>query len=188
MKKILHTYPVERPGVICTAEPSTLLWVNRSKCLREVHWLDLTGKRPKPAEGKKIIHTQLGRIDDMCFIQNGNKQLLVAAKCDEGIFVYNTNTDTLEWKVVVAKRPEMKENMDVREITTDGHGHLFVSDGNNHCIHVYSLYGSYMKCLLKHDYTLYKPGAIRWCDKTSSLIAECYWKEKWSVKVINVQF
>ena len=141
----------------------------------------------KPAEGKKIIHTQLDRIDDMCFVQSGDKQLLVVAKCDEGIFAYNTNTDRLEWGVV-KKPPEMKESMDIGGITTDGNGHLFTSDCNNHCIHVYSVSdGSYIRCLLK-DYTLYKPKTIRWCEKTSSLIVACYWKENWSLKVINVQF
>ena len=61
-----------------------------------------------------MIHTQLDRIDDMCFIQNGNKQLSNCFEVyDEGIFAYNTDTDRLEWRVGVAKRPDMKENMDV---------------------------------------------------------------------------
>ena len=187
---ILYTRRVEPPGVICTATPSILLYVDESKTPREIHWLYLSCEPPKPAEGRKIVHTHLGRINDMCFVQDGDKQLLIITNYEEGLFAYNTNTDRLEWKVF--RNPYgMKENMDVRGITTDGNGRLFVSDGNNHCIHVYSLSdGSYMNCLLKDDHPLYKPGTILWCEKTASLIVACdfFWKEKYSVKVIKVEF
>ena len=77
MKKMLYNHPVEPPGVMCTVTPSILLWVNESKTPFEVHWLDLSGKEPKPVEGRPTIHTELGRIDDMCFVQDGDKQLLI---------------------------------------------------------------------------------------------------------------
>ena len=101
------------PGALVAATPSLLLCVDVSKTPRDVYWLDLSGKVPTPdafrqnkslnnhnniwksAVGKKIIHTQLDRIDDMCFLQNGDKQLLVVANYDEGIFVYNTDADRL---------------------------------------------------------------------------------------------
>ena len=105
---------MKQPGVMCTSTPSTLLYVDESKTPREIHWLDLSGKEPKPAPGRKSIHTELRLIKDMCFIQDGDKQLLVAAGENEGLFAYNANKDRLEWKVV-GKRRKMNENMDIEE-------------------------------------------------------------------------
>ena len=187
MKKILYTYPVTAPGVICAVAPSTLLCVDQSKSPEspfEVHWLDLSSKEPKPVEGRQTIHTELDRIDDMCFVQDGDKQLLIVTNY-KGFFAYNTDTDKLEWKVV--EKPN--QNIGIRAVTTDGRGHLFASDYNNHSIHVYSVSdGSYIRSLRGGDNALCKPEFIRWCKKTSSLIVACYSAGKWYLKFISVQF
>ena len=189
VKKILYTYPtypVTAPGVVCAVTPSTLLFVDQSKSPEspfEVHWLDLSGKEPKPVEGRQTIHTELDRIDDMCFVQDGDKQLLIVTNY-KGFFAYNTDTDKLEWKV---EKPSQYRG--IRTVTTDGHGHLFASDHNNHSILVYSVSdGSYIRSLRGGDNALCKPEFIRWCKKTSSLIVACYSAGKWYLKVINVQF
>ena len=73
--------------------------MDESKGPRDVHWLDLAESQPKPVTGKSVIHTQNKHINDMCFVQDGDKQLLVVAAADEGLFAYNTGNDEVEWKV-----------------------------------------------------------------------------------------
>ena len=194
LKKILksHTVAPHEPGVMCTgAAPSILLYVDESKTPREVHWLDLSGSKPKPAAGKCIIHTQQTEIYDMCFVDYGDKQLLIVAADDEGLFAYNTRTDKLEWKVV-GKQSEMEENMLVTGVATDGRGHLFVADDGNKCIRMFSVSDhSHVKCLVKGVETIGNPDFVRWCEKTSSLLCLYCRAGKWHIKghkVIKVQF
>ena len=93
-KKILCTHLVDPhgSGAICAGTPSTLLYEDTSKSPREVHCLDLSGAEPKPAAGKRVIHTELDNITDMCVVQDGNEQMLIVAHMN-GVFAYNTETD-----------------------------------------------------------------------------------------------
>ena len=79
-----------KPGVMCAATPPILLYVDASKSPRDVHWLDLSESQPKPAAGKRVIHAQQDIFRDMSFTMNGNKQLLLVAGGDGGLFAYDT--------------------------------------------------------------------------------------------------
>ena len=56
LSQIIHSYSTDglRPEALCAASPSTLLFVDRSKLLGEVHWLDCSGTEPK-LTGKKLV-------------------------------------------------------------------------------------------------------------------------------------
>ena len=192
MKKTLFNLSMVTPEVICsTPTPSTLLCTvtdGWSPC--EVHWLDLSGEKPKAAAGKQVINTDVENVVDMCFVQDGYKQLVILANSEKGLFAYNAKTNKQEWKWD-GKFSGMKKNIDIRGITTDGRGHLFVSDRNNQCIYVLSpLDGACICCLLNDDDIdlLGNPGIIRWCEKTSSLAVACEIGETWYFKVIDVEF
>ena len=146
----------------------------------EVHWLDLSESQPKPAEGKSVIHTLHSEIYDMCFAQAEDKQLLIVAVDEEGVFAYNTDTDKLEWKV--------DENIHAAGVTTDGRGRLFVADYDNQCIHLLRTSGQiYVKFWMKFPDSLGYPARIHWCQQTLSLIVACWSNGNWILNAINVQ-
>ena len=183
-----HFVAPHKPGRMCTAlTPSTLLYSDMSKSPREIHCLDLSGSEPQPAAGKPVIHTKQNRIRDICYVKDGDKQLLVVAAKQEGIHAYNTITDRLEWSAN-GKLPGMGKEMSATGVTTDGRGHLFVADynGGNICIQMFSTAGQYLGCLIK-DEDLGSPARIQWCDETSSILAAFHKNSKWNLNVIHVQ-
>ena len=95
LNRILHIHSVvpHRPMRLCTTTASTLLYEDWTKSTREVHWLDVSDAQPKPVAGKGVITTQLCKMYDMCAIQDGDKQLLVAAAGEDGLFAYNIKVD-----------------------------------------------------------------------------------------------
>ena len=177
------------PSILYAVSPSTLLYVDGSKSRFEVNWLDLSESPPKPAAGKRVIHTKLEFILDMCCTQDGDEHLLVVA-AGNGLFAYNTNTGKLEWKVD-RKPPGMEKRMECIGVTTDNRDHLFVCDwkNGNSCIHlIRASDGQYLGCLMKHEKELGAPGCIHWCEKSSSLITLSDFKNRWHINVIGVQF
>ena len=184
--KPLYTHVVapHEPVMLCAAKSSALLYVDWSKIPFEVQWWDLSDAQPKPAAGKRVIHTQQRNIRDMCYVQNGGKELLIIAAGREGVFAYSTLLDKLEWKVD-GTLPEMKKDIAAYGVATDGHSHLFVADYDNHCIQMFSASdGSYLRCLVvKGTKSLGQPDKIRWCEKSSFLLSICWWKGKWHLKM-----
>ena len=174
-KKILHAHSVapRTPTILDKIASSTLLYVDGSKKPFEVYQLDLSESNSKSAAEKPIIHTQQSEIYDMCFVQDGDKHLLVVATGDAGLFAYNTKTDKLEWEVN-QKLTGMKQVPCATGVTTDGRGHLFVGDRGNGCIQMFSASdGQYLGHLMKGAETISDPGRIYWSVETSSLVAAC---------------
>ena len=187
LDSVIYTHSVAPhwPRRMCTgATPSTLMYVERST----VHCLDLSGSEPKPAAGKPVTHTKQKLIYDTCCMKDGDKQLLVVAAGDEGIYAYNMGTDELEWSAK-GKLPGMEKAMDAFGVTMDGRGHLFVADYNkgNSCIQMFSTAGRYLGCLIK-DEELGSPGRVKWCDRTSSILAAFKKNGKWNFHVIRIQY
>ena len=183
-------YPVKprSPGALCKATPHTLLYVDESKKPREVHWLDFSGSKPKPAAEKSVIHTEQAEIRDMCFSQSGDKQLLAVAGGDGGLFAYNTETDKLEWKADKAAHG-MEHDMNAWGVSTDGYNHLFVADYRNQCIQMFSVSdGQYLRCLVKDTKSLDGLRRIRWYEPTSSLVCTSRSNEKWYLIDIHVEY
>ena len=121
----------------------------------EVYRLDLSESKPKLAAEKQVIHTQQTFIGDICFVHYGDKQLLVVAARDAGLFAYNAGTDKLEWKVE-GKVTGMERALDALGVTTNGRGHLFVADDK--CIHMFSTSeGQYLGRLIKRCGNTWQP-------------------------------
>ena len=168
------------PVMLCTATPSSLLYADWSKMPFEVHWLDMSDTQPKPAAEISAIHTQHSEMYDMCLVQDGDKQVLVAALGHDGVVAYNLEQDKLEWKV--------DDNVGAAGVTTGGRGHLFIADYDHQSIHLLRI--SVHIChrfWIKFPESLGYPAKIRWCEQTSSLIAACWSNGKWLLNVINVQ-
>ena len=191
---ILYTHSVapHKPGELGSITPSTLLYVNETGYNSEIYYLYLKELHTKLIVKGKVIHTEEEYILDMCF--DADKQLMVAiaiysgSSSDNQLSTYNTETGKREWNFY-GKLPEMEEDTNPCSATTNGHGHLFVSDSNNKCIQMFRvLDGGYLGCLVKDDERLGCPDYIRWCEKVSSLVVACRLKETCHLNVINVKF
>ena len=188
--KILHSHSVapHTPTKLDTIAASTLIYLDVSKEPTEVHWLDLNESKPKPAAGKCVIHTQVNITDDICFVQYGDKHLLVVAARKAGLFAYNTDTNKLEWKVV-GKVSGMEQAVLATGATTDGRGTLFMGDRGNECIQMFSASdGQYLGRLIKDVETIGNPRRVHWSPETSSLAAACLLQGKWQLQFINIQY
>ena len=187
--KILYSHSVasHTPTTLETIASSTLLYVDGSKAPFKVYRLDLSESKPKLAPEKQVIPTQQTFVEDMCFVHYGDKQLQVVAARGAGLFAYNAETNKLEWKVN-GKVTGMEEAVDVRGITTDGRGHLFVADYKNECIYMFSTSeGQYLGRLMKGVETYGNPGRVYWSPETSTLVAACLLQDKWHLQLITIQ-
>ena len=125
----------------------------------------------------------------MCYSQDGDEKLLVLA-ARNSLLAYNTNTGKLEWERD-RKPQDMEKSIDFHGVATDGRGHLFVCDwmDGNKCIHLFRASdGQHLVCLVKDEEEISAPGRIHWCEKSSSLITACYFKDDWHINVISVQY
>ena len=187
---LTHSVAPHNPEALYAVTPSTLLYTDSSKSPRDIHWLDLSELQPKPAAGKRVIHTKQHKIYDMCCTQDGDEQLLVVTARHDGLFAYNTITGKLEWKVD-GKLPGMEKDIDCIGVTMDKNGHLFVCDysNGNKCIHLFRASdGQYLGCLIKDEKELGAPALIHWCENTSSLITVCCCNGEFYINAISVQF
>ena len=151
--------------------------------------LDLSESKPKPASGKGIIHTQLDDMFDICFVQDGDKQLLVVAAFEAGLFAYNIKRRKLEWKVD-GKVDGMEQVLDADGVTTDESGHLLVADSGNECIQMFSASdGQYLGFLMKGVEIIGDPIRVHWSTETSSVLAACSLQDtfSWHLQFINIQ-
>ena len=188
--KILRSHSVapHKPTQLDRNAASTLIYSDESTKNIDVHWLDFTGSNPKPPAGKVVIGTELHFIDDICFVQYGDKQLLAVAARKAGLFVYNIRKDKLEWKVD-GKVCGMERALRANGVTTDGRGNLFVADRGNECIQMFSASdGQYLGRLMKGVETIGGPFSVQWSAETSSLVAACYLNAEWHLQVINIQY
>ena len=124
----------------------------------------------------------------MSFSKDGDKQLLLVAGGDGGLFAYDTETDKLVWKVE-EKLPGMKYKFNAFGVATDGRGHLFVTDfanphkDGNGCLQMFSVAdGQYLGCLMKDKEYLGNPLRIFWCEENVIFIGCCFIERKISLQ------
>ena len=125
----------------------------------------------------------------MCYVQNEDHRLIVTTsgvtnsvakyyvrdttlkRISNEIRAYCIDTGKLKWIVRGKLLGEAAQELCAESIATDGRIHLLMCDTNNSCMHMFSVNGKYMGVLLREgQYNLGKPGIIRWCDSSSSLI------------------
>ena len=174
LNEIVFNHSVEPhvPGPMFTSSPTTLLYEDLSNYPLVVRWLDCSASPPKPASGKNTTSTQQIQVWDMCFVRGrGDKELLITTRGPEGgIYGYDTDTDKLDW-IVKGTLPGVSKNVTADAVTTDGHGHLFVCDTSNACVHMLSVNGSYLGTPLKAgEQDFGGPWRIRWLENSSSLV------------------
>ena len=148
-----------KPGALSTTFPSTLLFSDRSKLSHNVYWLDCSGNEPK-LDGK-YINIILNYVDDICYIPDEKKPLLVATdKLLSSVQAYNAVNNNLEWSTQVRGY----------SITTDGQQLLVCNRDDG--IRMLSLSGgeSLGHLIRKGDRGLGMPYWVCWSDKISSLI------------------
>ena len=169
-----------------SSSSSILLYEDVAKLPHEVRWLDCSASSPKSVQGRGITHTQQNFIQDMCCVDIGDKELLITTKgFGGGVYAYNTKTDKMEWSVE-GKLPGIEKNVRPVGVTSDGHGHLFVSDNENKCIHMFATDGGYMGALLREEVqTLSQLAGIRWSNKFSSLLVVHMVNERYSISAIR---
>ena len=187
LNKILHTHSVaqKHSGILYQVSPSVLLYICGTAVKPEIHWLDCSTIPPKEDCQKNIIVLAENMFRNMCFVEeeiNRKCLLIVAPRGPQGIHAYNMETNSLQWKKEI-------EGMARAGVAPDGHGHLFVCDGDNGCIHMLSVSdGHYMGCLIKQgDQGLGVPLWSVWSDEMSSLIITYREGNKLLISVVKVQ-
>ena len=184
-----HSVAPHKPEILTTIGASTLIYGHGSKKLIEVRWLDLSESKPKLAAGKSVILTQLGKMFDICFVEDGDKQLLVVAAFEAGLFAYNIKMGKLEWKVN-GKVSGMEQALDAGGVTSDEHSYLLVADSGNECIQMFSASdGQYLGFLMTGVETIGDPIRVHWSPETSSLLTACSLQDTFSshLQFINIQ-
>ena len=170
----------KRPGALCTAFGSMLLYVDRSKNPSVIRWLDLSLSPPREV---KATNTDLQYIYSMVCVTVKDKHLLIAAGGEEGIRAYDTESNELLLRKG-GKLPGMGKDFNSYGVTADDSGHLFVCDINGHCVQVFSVAdGSYLGAILPD---LRNPRRITWCKQTSHLFVADEKSERCYIKKIKL--
>ena len=117
---------------------------------------------------KTPVRLKCDSIHEMCCIEGG-RSLLFATK--NRLMAFDTKTGNQNWSVNLNEF-ELKEEMLISAITTDGLHHLFVCDKNNQCVHVFSdNTGEHLGILLKkEDGDIGVPHMIGWNHKSEVLV------------------
>ena len=126
---------------------------------------------------------------DICFVQDGDKQLLIVGAFEAGLIAYNIKRGKLEWKVD-GKMDRMEQVLDAGGVSTDGRGHLLVADSGNECIQMFSASdGHYLGFLMRGVETIGDPIRVHWSPETSSLLTACSLQDtfSWHFQFINIQ-
>ena len=139
------------------------LGANLFHCHSWCYWTIFTGRH--------ITLSQQSSLNDLHFVQHGEHQLLVTSDVRQGVSCYDATSGELKWRVK-GRVGGMEKAMNLRGVTSDGKGHLFVYDHNNHGIQMLSVNGMYMGCVFKakHQVNHFRTEWIRWCSRTSSLV------------------
>ena len=175
---------MDEPRRLCQVLPSVLLGNCVSGTNSEIRWLDCSGIFAKEIDHKKITIPGQNMYWDMCFVREQNKNLVIAtADGPQGIHAYNAHTKLLEWKVEI-------DGMERAGVASDGHGHLFVCDGKNECVHMLSVSdGRNLGCLIDPGELGHgaRPYWAAWSEKMSSLIVAYGKENSVAISVVKVQ-
>ena len=149
---------------------NTLLFVDKSEDMFEVRRLDCSKSVPVLCDD----FTKTRAEDFMNYIlveRHAGMKLLVVAGCTF-IDAHNLNSSEVAWtnEDVTGMEKEFRP----RSLSTDGHGHLYVVDLDNDCVHMFSLDdGSHMGVVLSEEEGLSYFDEISWYDENASLAVLC---------------
>ena len=185
LDEICYTTSVmDEPRILCQASPSVLLCNCLSGTNSEIRWLDCSGIFAKENDQKKITIPGQNMWWDMCYVQEQNKKLVIlTADGPQGIHAYNVDTKLLEWKKEI-------DGMEKAGVASDGHGHLFVCDGKNGCVHKLSVSdGRYLRRLINPGELGHgvRPYWAAWSERMSSLIVAHAKGSKRFISVVKIE-
>ena len=178
LRTVLQRYSVapDYPDRLFTCQSSrgTLVYADCKPDKQVVKWLDCSSYPPSFLNTQTNIQVQLAGnyfIQDMCFVTDGEKDLLVTTHNHGGVHAYIAGTDELEWRVSNTGSGLQPGGMKAVGITSDGRGQLFICDAANCCIQMFSANGTFLGTVLRcGDQMLGNPLKIRWCNQTRSLL------------------
>ena len=185
LDQIVYTHSVapNNSDTLCQASPSVLLYIGGTVACREIRWLDCSTIPPKESQVNVLPMTT--PIWNMCFDRQeaSHKRLVIfTARGPEGIHAYNIDTKSIDWIKTI-------DDMENAGVTTDGHGHLFICDAFNDCVHMLSVSdGKYLGCLTdKEKLGLVRPTHPAWSEDMSSLIVAHAKEDTWCISSITIQ-
>ena len=89
--------------------------------------------------------------------------------------------------LVTGYLPGMEHKINIRAVTTDGQGHLFVCDDYNDCLQMFSTDGRYLGAVLTQGAQGFgRPLRARWSGDTDSLVVAHVKDENCHISVISV--
>ena len=138
--------------------------------------------------GENVTHKQHSNIGPSCCAEMDEKELLIIPDGNENpiLNAYIRTTNRLKWSME-SILPGMEKNMIPAAIVTDGHGHLFILDRGNDCVHMMSVDGLYFGVIVRGLVQgMGELKEISWSEKTSSLIVAHLKSETWILT--NVRF
>ena len=175
-----HSVAPHKPDILCAVSSSLLLYTNSSV----VQQLDLSDSEPKlqPSHFTKSVWSHW--LCDLCVLVDNGKQLVVCVNGLDGARAWDKDIGEVIWKLE-GVTCGMDQNMNLKSVTSDGSGHLFVSDTENGIKVLAAADGQCLgRCNIKG---LGQPSIIRWNEEISSLVSVCQWRRKLCLKVIKVQ-
>ena len=169
-------------GRLYVVAESTILFTDTSKNPTEVRWvpMDMSTNPPQPTAGSRTLILHHKNVRAICYTSINNKELLVYA-CEEGVFAQNVMSSLQEWSItkttegsLVMKRSLWSKILGafreiVCSITTDGRGHIFVSDPKNYVVSLFSSDGIELGTVMNLR-DIGRPGPICWCESLLSLV------------------
>ncbi len=180
------THTSYNPIILCAHADGQLLYVEKLTYLHSLPSVRFSKKvyalrfQPSRARESHLLTTlpkEHDVISGMRHVVTGGVRLLVVV--GEGMSAYNTDSGELEWVAkVIAEKPFAPHS-----VTSDGRGHLFVSDTANRCIQVFSTEGTHLGPILSEDkWDLGSPTSLDWADSIPALVVQT---DKHEVKVIK---
>ena len=136
-------------------------------------------------------------VRDVCYTNINNKELLVYA-CEDGVFAQNIRSSQQEWSITKTREGSLvKQNIWlkmlgalVREnfcsISTDGRGHIFISDPKNCVVSLFSCDGVELGTVMDLR-DIGRPGPICWCESLLSLVVSYEVNDKWAIVVADLR-
>ena len=169
-----------------TTSPGIMLYTICKPNKQVVKWLDCSSDPPTLKNTRTnipLVGNQF--IEDMCLVACRKTDLLVTTQNFGGVYAYVAGTDNLRWYFGGYHRG-IDKWINAVGITSNGRGHLFVSDIGNNCIQMLSTDGTFLGSVLRGGKSgLGNPQRIRWCSRSNSLVIAHKRQGLFSIDVIQ---
>ena len=158
----------------------------------QVRWLGCSTSPPQ--EYGAVTSSAGAEISDLCLVERDGKILSVIVTRSGMLFAIDVISQVTKWEAKWDLGESMSHPLYAKNVTSDWHGHLFVSDSNNKCIQMFSVDGFYVGPILhtndaRLQVTEKGPVTLHWIRtfKRTSTVGIVYkTKGKWYIGVITL--